>query len=157
VTLDGDSNAGGGSEAGFDGSGTYDLSAALASFTPHPIQGFHVKLRVDVPDPGNPHAAYKKFKVFWVKCEEPPTTTTTTTTTTTEQPTTTEAPTTTAEVLDSSTLKPAEVLGEEITRSSQLPRTGIDAGLLAMIGLALIALGGVIFATGRQVEASRAT
>jgi hypothetical protein len=63
VAIGEDSNAGGGSEAGLDASVTYDLSDALATFTPHPQQGFHVKLTINAD---GSQGADTKHKVFWV-------------------------------------------------------------------------------------------
>ena len=69
---DGDDSEGGGSEAGWDGgTGLIDLSPYLAGIIPHPQQGFHVKLLVEVPE-GSDSAAYSKYKVFWVTCEYSP-------------------------------------------------------------------------------------
>jgi hypothetical protein len=97
VFIGEDDNSGGGSEAGLDASATYDLSALLQGFEPHPQQGWHVKLTVNAD---GSQGVDVKHKVFWVSgCETPPTTTTSTSTTsTTEAPTTstTEAPTTTS-------------------------------------------------------------
>jgi hypothetical protein len=59
---------------GYQGDITVDLSSALAASgaTAHPIQGFHVKLTVEVKDNvGND--SFNKYKVFWVQgCEAPP-------------------------------------------------------------------------------------
>jgi hypothetical protein len=97
VFIGEDDNSGGGSEAGLDASATYDLSALLQGFEPHPQQGWHVKLTINAD---GSQGADVKHKVFWVSgCETPPTTTTSTSTTsTTEAPTTstTEEPTTTS-------------------------------------------------------------
>ena len=72
TVLDGDDSEGGGSEAGWDGgTGLIDLSPYLAGIIPHPQQGFHVKLLVEVPE-GSDSAAYSKYKVFWVTCEYSP-------------------------------------------------------------------------------------
>jgi hypothetical protein len=72
TTLDNDDSTGGGSIAGYDGgTGLIDLSPFLVGIVPHPQQGFHVKLQVDVPR-GTDSAAFSKFKVFWVTCEYPP-------------------------------------------------------------------------------------
>jgi hypothetical protein len=72
TTLDDDDSTGGGSEAGYDGgTGLIDLSPHLAGIIPHPNQGFHVKVKVDVPE-GSDSNAYSKYKVFWVTCEYPP-------------------------------------------------------------------------------------
>ena len=87
--LDDDDASGGGSEAGHDGHFDADLSAALADVEPHPQQGFHVRLTVEV-DGGAKH------KTFWVSGCDGSTTSTTEAPTTTAAPTTTEAPTTTA-------------------------------------------------------------
>ena len=90
----GEDAAGGGTD--LDASETYDLSAALAGITPHPVQGHHVKLTIEAEGSiGSP----VKHKVFWVEgCSTPPPPTTTTTTpgeTTTTVPgqTTTTQPT----------------------------------------------------------------
>lgn len=70
--LDNDDSTGGGSQAGYDGgTGLIDLSQFLAGIIPHPQQGFHVKVRVDVPE-GSDSNAYSKYKVFWVTCEYSP-------------------------------------------------------------------------------------
>ena len=72
TTLDNDDSTGGGSTAGWDGgTGLIDLSQYLAGIIPHPQQGFHVKLLVEVPE-GSDSAAYSKYKVFWVTCEYSP-------------------------------------------------------------------------------------
>ena len=66
-----DNSSGGGSEAGLDASRTYDLSEALASYAPHPQQGWHVKLTVHAE---GSQGADTKHKVFWVEgCEQPET------------------------------------------------------------------------------------
>ena len=86
--LDDDDASGGGSEAGHDGHFDADLSAALAGVEPHPQQGFHVRLTVEVD-------GRAKHKTFWVSgCDGGPTSTTTSTTEP-EETTTTEAETTT--------------------------------------------------------------
>lgn len=76
----GEDEAGGGTD--LDQSQSYDLSSSLAAFTPHPEQGFHVKLTVHAD---GSQGADTKFKAFWVEgCEttppttEPPGSTTTT-------------------------------------------------------------------------------
>jgi hypothetical protein len=72
TVLDNDDSTGGGSEAGYDGgTGLIDLSPFLAGIIPHPQQGFHVKVRVDVPE-GSDSNAFSKYKVFWVTCEYSP-------------------------------------------------------------------------------------
>jgi len=103
VFIGGDA-AGGGND--FDGSGTFDLSAALANVTPHPQQGHHVRVDINAPGSNGPD---NKSKVFWVEgCGgPPPTTTTTSTTTSTTQPTTTTTkPTTTTTAPSTTTTAP---------------------------------------------------
>jgi hypothetical protein len=86
VFIGEDDNSGGGSEAGLDASETYTLD--FTGITPHPVQGFHVKLTINAE---GSQGADVKHKVFWVTgCAPGPTTTTTT------APTTTVAPSTTA-------------------------------------------------------------
>lgn len=68
VVAIGEDAAGGGTD--LDASQTYDLSAALAGFEPHPKQGYHVKLTVNAE---GSIGADTKHKVFWVTdCEQPP-------------------------------------------------------------------------------------
>ncbi len=106
VFIGEDDNSGGGSEAGLDASETYTLD--LTGITPHPQQGWHVKLLINAE---GSQGADTKFKVFWVSGCVPPTTTTSTTSTT-EPPTsssTTEPPTsssTTEPPTSSSTTEP---------------------------------------------------
>jgi hypothetical protein len=72
VTLDGDDRTGGATEEGFDGSATYDLNEELSAFEPQ-AQGWHLRIDVTVPFPGNEEAAFDKFKVIWAEgCEAPP-------------------------------------------------------------------------------------
>jgi hypothetical protein len=63
VKIGEDDNSGGGSEAGLDASQTYDLSTHLDGLTPHPKQGYHVKLTVNAD---GSKGADTKHKVFWV-------------------------------------------------------------------------------------------
>ncbi len=63
VFIGEDDNSGGGSERGLDASQTYDLTAALQGFTPHPKQGYHVKLTIHAD---GSQGADTKYKVFWV-------------------------------------------------------------------------------------------
>jgi hypothetical protein len=94
VFIGEDDNSGGGSEAGLDASATYDLNTLLSGFTPHPQQGWHIKLTVNAD---GSQGADVKHKVFWVSgCETPPTTTAPTTTTAPPTTSTTEASTTTS-------------------------------------------------------------
>ena len=74
----GEDPAGGGTD--LDAHREYDLSPALAEFTPHPKHGYHVKLVVNAE---GSIGADTKHKVFWVQgCDEPPPPPPTTTTTT---------------------------------------------------------------------------
>jgi hypothetical protein len=67
VFIGEDDNSGGGSEAGLDASATYTLD--FAGLTPHPQQGFHVKLTINAD---GSQGADKKHKVFWVEdCPKP--------------------------------------------------------------------------------------
>ncbi|HEV8683538.1 MAG TPA: hypothetical protein VGS09_12320 [Actinomycetota bacterium] len=63
----GEDEAGGGTD--LDASVTYDLEEALeaSGATPHPIQGYHIKLTVHAE---GSIGADVKHKVFWVKCGE---------------------------------------------------------------------------------------
>ena len=61
VFIGEDDNSGGGSEAGLDASATYTLD--LSGITPHPTQGFHVKLTINAE---GSQGADVKHKVFWV-------------------------------------------------------------------------------------------
>jgi hypothetical protein len=90
VFIGEDSNDGGGSEDGHDASQDYDLSDALASIEPHPVQGWHVKLTIHAD---GSQGADTKYKVFWVTgCETPPTTEPPGSTTTVPESTTTTEP-----------------------------------------------------------------
>lgn len=99
MTLDGDDNSYGGSERGLDGSLRYTLG--FTGVTPHPKQGYHVKVTVNAP---GAKGADTKHKVFWVKpcggspggtVDNNPTTTTSSSTTTSSTTTsTTTTPTT---------------------------------------------------------------
>ncbi|MGI8517329.1 MAG: hypothetical protein ACR2ME_03165 [Acidimicrobiia bacterium] len=101
VFIGEDDNSGGGSEAGLDASATYDLSALLAGFTPHPQQGYHIKLTVNAD---GSQGADTKHKVFWVSgCTTPPTTTTTTSPPTTSSTTSTSTTSTSTTSSTSST------------------------------------------------------
>jgi hypothetical protein len=72
----GEDPAGGGTD--LDASQTYDLSNALDSIEPHPVQGWHVKLTVNAE---GSKGADVKHKVFWISgcLDVPPVTTTSTT------------------------------------------------------------------------------
>src|SRR6266536_3788859 len=95
VFIGEDDNSGGGSQAGLDASETYTLD--FAGITPHPVQGFHVKLTIHADAS---QGADTKYNVFWVQgCGGGQTTTTTgksTTTTRGKETTTTGKQTTTS-------------------------------------------------------------
>ena len=131
-----------------DGTGSYNLLSALSGVTPHPQQGYHVKLTVHAP---GSNGADVKHKTFWTLCS-PPKATTTTTTTTGPTTTTTAAPTTTtAGVLPTVvTTAPAgaEVLGTHVEseRARSLPAElaatgGQQAMWLMTLGAGLVLLG----------------
>jgi hypothetical protein len=63
VFIGEDDKSGGGSQAGLDAHKEYDLSKALAAITPHPEQGYHVKLTINAD---GSQGADVKHKVFWV-------------------------------------------------------------------------------------------
>jgi hypothetical protein len=73
-TFIGEDAAGGATD--LDSSVPIDLGPFLTGVTPHPIQGFHIKVTVHAE---GSIGADTKFKVFWVKCAPayPPTTTAT--------------------------------------------------------------------------------
>jgi hypothetical protein len=138
--------------------GATDLDAArlyqldFTGVTPHPQQGYHVKVTIHAD---GSQGADTKHKVFWVQpCAAPTTTTTTTSTTTTSSSssTTTTVTTgtattqTTAAVLgtqETPTTAAAQVLGEQLTRP-ELPRTGSGLDRLALLGGLALALAGCI-------------
>lgn len=64
VFIGEDDNSGGGSVAGLDAQREYNLANALRRFTPHPKQGYHVKLTVRSD---GSRGASTKHKVFWVQ------------------------------------------------------------------------------------------
>ena len=155
-TLDiGEDPAGGGTD--LDASGTYDLTNALADITPHPQQGWHVRLTVHAE---GSQGADVKHKVFWVQeCPPPPTTTSTSTTSTsttststtstsTTMPTTVTTGTTVTTVPTTPTTTPGTTVATVPTTPTTtaavggtLPRTGTNTAPLVAAGLALIAIG----------------
>jgi len=171
----GEDPAGGGTD--LDASATYDLSDALADVVPHPQQGIHLRLTVHAE---GSQGADTKFKEFWVTgCGAPPPTTTSTTkpehgSTTTSTSSSTTAP---SEESTTTTTKPGHgggsststppgpsttapagaggAGGEGNSAAGQLPKTGSDAGPLAVAGLALLALGGGGVLGARRLQAVR--
>jgi hypothetical protein len=119
-----DDNKGGGSQAGLDAERDYDLTSALVGkFTPHPKQGYHVKLTVNAE---GSQGADTKHKVFWVEgCEGETTSIAESTTTSSSNSTTSSTPTTgsaggsgtdtKAAVAGNTTAGGAEVQGESLT------------------------------------------
>jgi hypothetical protein len=167
VFIGEDDNSGGGSQAGLDASETYTLD--FTGITPHPVQGFHVKLTVNAE---GSQGADVKHKVFWVTgCAPAPTTTTngatstsgvtstsgattTSAATSTSEITTTSGPTTTAKETTSST---SEVGGSSSSApggsgGGVLPFTGAGGTMpLLLVGLVLAGLGGAsLLATRRS-------
>ena len=146
VFIGEDDNSGGGSEAGLDASETYTLD--FTGITPHPVQGFHVKLTINAE---GSQGADVKHKVFWVTgCGPAPTTTTKPGGTTTTKP----GETTTTQPGASSTSGATSSSGETTTTTAvggssttapgggQLPFTGAGGVLpLLAVGLALVGLG----------------
>ena len=156
-----DDNSGGGSEVGLDASKTYTLD--LTGITPHPQQGFHVKLTVNAE---GSQGADVKHKVFWVEGCGPtptptptkPTPTTTTTppsptpTTTTHSPSPTTTTTTHAPSPSTTTTAPSP----SPTESSEAPVTvptavpagiggaGGDGGSATGLGGLVLALTGAV-------------
>jgi hypothetical protein len=166
VFIGEDDNSGGGSQAGLDASVTYTLD--FTGITPHPVQGFHVKLTINAE---GSQGADVKHKVFWVTgCAPAPTTTTgatstsgvtstsgattTSAATSTSEITTTSGPTTTSKETTSST---SEVGGSSSSApggsgGGALPFTGAGGTTpLLLVGLALAGLGGAsLLATSRR-------
>jgi hypothetical protein len=155
VFIGEDDNSGGGSEAGLDASETYTLD--FAGITPHPVQGFHVKLTIHAD---GSQGADTKYKVFWVQgCGGGQTTTTTgkettttsgkTTTTSGKETTTTGKGTTTSapgsSVGGSSSSAPGSSAAGGVSSSTQggggLAFTGGNTLALLVAGLAILGLG----------------
>ena len=134
VFIGEDDNSGGGSEAGLDASETYTLD--FTGFTPHDIQGFHVKLTINAD---GSQGADVKHKVFWVSGCGPTTTTTVPTTTTTvpggggggDGGTTTVPVTTTT----SPTVGPTTVEPSTTTKSPNVAPTTVSPGGTAFTGV----------------------
>jgi hypothetical protein len=156
--------AGGGTD--LDASATYDLTDELAGFTPHPEQGWHVRLTVHAE---GSQGADTKHKVFWVSgCGGGTTTSSSSTTSssTTSSSTTSSSTTSSTTPGGSTTSTPggsttSSMPGGGSTTPSMgpggvtpgapttvpaggegaLPRTGSSTVPLAVGALALIALG----------------
>jgi hypothetical protein len=150
---------GGGTD--LDASGTYDLTEELAGFTPHPQQGWHVRLTVHAE---GSQGADTKHKVFWVNgCGGGTTTSSSTTSSSTTSSSTTSSSTTSSVPGGSTTSTPGGSTTSSVPGGTtpsttpgvspsaptttpagaegDLPRTGSSTLPLAIGALALIALG----------------
>jgi hypothetical protein len=156
----GEDAAGGGTD--LDASATYDLTEELASFTPHPQQGWHVRLTVHAD---GSQGADTKRKVFWVSGCGGGTTTSSSTTSSSTTSSSTTSSSTTSSVPDGSTtstpggsttstvpggttpstapggISPGAPTTTPAGAEGALPRTGSSTLPLAVGALALIALG----------------
>ena len=156
VDIGADDNAGGGSSAGFDGEQTYALD--FDGITPHPQQGFHVKLQVTVTSPGSKTPKFDKYKVFWAQpCESSGGTTTTTgggggSTTTSAGP----GPSTT--VLETTTTGLGGGGGGNVPppppgQGGVMPFTGTNSIPVAVAGLLLLLVGAAGVLASRRLRA----
>jgi hypothetical protein len=155
---------GGGTD--LDASGTYDLTEELAGFTPHPQQGWHVRLTVHAE---GSQGADTKHKVFWVNgCGGGSTTSSSTTSSSTTSSTTPGGSTTSSVPGGSTTSTPGGGTTSSVPGGTtpstgpggstpgvspgaptttpagaegDLPRTGSSTVPLAIGAMALIALG----------------
>ena len=138
----GEDPAGGAND--LDASRQYNLD--FTGVTPHPKQGYHVKVTIHAD---GSKGGDLKHKVFWVSpC--PTTATTQPTTTAPSVPTTTVAPTTTA---TTPTTAPTAVLGEVLTKPAELPRTGGSRSTdLAFLSGLVLTLGGALTLVGETTK-----
>lgn len=128
-----DDPAGGGNDKDAVLSYTFD-DLNLGGFEPHPQQGFHVKVTVDVID--DPGAG--KHKVFWIKpCPKPKPT-----------KTKTVAPTKTKTVTPTKTKTTEAPTATKTTTPGALPVTGTDMSGLYLTGGGLIAAGATLLLLG---------
>ena len=131
-----DDNAGGGSQAGLDAHREYTLD--FSGITPHPQQGFHVRLNLHAD---GSQGADSKHKVFWVTgCGE--------TSTPTPSKTPSETP---SETLSTGTTSPS--VSGTTPVSGELPRTGagFPIGSAALFAVLLMATGGIVLLASRGV------
>ena len=175
LSIGEDDNSGGGSEAGLDAARTFDLTSALTAITPHPQQGWHVKLTVNAE---GSQGADTKFKVFWVSgcASTPPTSTPPTSTPSSSTTSSTEAhppgsstTSTTVKITPggsttipsggtpggpsdpSSPVQPVDI--EPTASSGGLPITGSNSLALAAVALGLVSVGaGVLVANRRRTS-----
>ncbi|HVE47327.1 MAG TPA: hypothetical protein VNA57_11350 [Acidimicrobiales bacterium] len=138
MTLDDDDNSFGGSERGLDGSLRYTLG--FTGVTPHPKQGYHVKVTIHAP---GAKGADVKHKVFWVEpCGAPtptttPTTIATTPTTIASTPTTiaTTTPTTVATTTPTTVATTPTTVGGNQQAQNQVSPTPVNTeSRLAVLG-----------------------
>ena len=151
VFIGEDDNSGGGSEAGLDASETYTLD--LSGFTPHPQQGFHVKLTINAD---GSQGADKKHKVFWVQgCPPKPTPTPTPTKTPSETPskTPTEEPTK-PPTTETPSMAPTTPVATPVPVPTEVP-AGATAGGSGSAGLVGLVVAGAAAAGGAAVVARR--
>jgi hypothetical protein len=166
----GEDEAGGGTD--LDASATYDLTEELAGITPHPQQGWHVRLTVHAE---GSQGADTKHKVFWVSgCGGSSTTTTTTpgsststtapgsstTSTTTPESSTTTTPgatVTTSAPSPSTSVSPSSTTTAPDASEGGLPVTGSNTLPLVVGGAALILVGstGVVVARRFRLTGGR--
>jgi hypothetical protein len=159
----------GGSEAGLNADRTYSLADALAKagYTPHPKQGYHVKLTINAP---GAQGADTKHKVFWVKgCDTTSGENTDNTVTHTGNPDSTTAGTPAVEnkVLGESLTKPdatnpaaaqpgTTVLGTTLTKPdgtapvAALATTGAPIGMSLLLAAIALTLGSVALYFGKR-------
>jgi len=165
VFIGEDDNSGGGSEAGLDASETYTLD--FTGITPHPVQGFHVKLTINAE---GSQGADVKHKVFWVTgCAPAPTTTTAGNTTTSGATSSSGATTSSGESSTSGSTTTSEATsttGEGTSSTAAvggasssapggptggaLPFTGASTLALLAVGIALAGLGGLTLSAGSR-------
>jgi hypothetical protein len=160
VFIGEDDNAGGGSQAGLDASQTYTLD--LTGITPHPLQGYHVKLTIHAE---GAQGADTKHKVFWVTGCGPTTTSGPTTSssgrTSSAPSTTVTGATTTSGAGPSSSGSSAGGSASSAASSSVaggvsssqaggsgLPFTGASLLPVLLVGLALLGLGAALLRNG---------
>ena len=141
-----DDPAGGGTD--LDAEAEYDLSSVIGQLgDPHPEQGYHIKLTVEVPE--GSQGAYSKYKVFWVEgCVAP--TPTPTPTPTTAKPTPTPTPTHTPKATPTPTESPKTPapVPTAVPGGSGAAGGGSGAGLVGLV----LASGGAVVGTAAIVR-----
>jgi hypothetical protein len=170
IDIGEDDNSGGGSEEGLDAFRTYDLTDELAGITPHPEQGWHVRLTIHAD---GSIGADTKFKVFWVSgCEVPPTSSSSTSSTTSTSSTSSTTSTTEKDGSTTSTTErhetttsapgggpsgsqpPGQPAVEPTSSSGGLPITGSNSLGLVALALGLVCIGSGVVITTRRLRAS---